>query len=256
MLTTAVLALSLSPDAALEAVFERLAAGGPAAVAFGLGAGVVLGLNPVALPALPAVAAVLSPRLQAARGSFRATLRATPTVTAFVIGMDVPLAVASYFLSWLAIALTRVSVVLGIVTATVLAATGLWLLLRRQSSCATTQQIPLHPADALAYGVVFSVTACSGCAPLLIGLGSAVALVSGLRTAAIVLVFYVIGRTAVLLATAVLGTRLLLRPNGGRVLDVIVGLGLLAAAGYYGYLIATGRISSLLPGEAGSTVLP
>ena len=253
---TAALAVSLSPNAALDAAFERLAAGGAAAVAFGLAAGVVLGLNPVALPALPAVAAVLSPRLQPARGSWRSTLRATPTVAAFVVGMDVPLAVAGYFLSWLAIALTRASVVLGVVTATVLAATGLWLLLRRQSSCTTTKLIPLHPADALAYGVVFSVTACAGCAPLLVGLGSAVALMSGTQTAALVLVFYLIGRTAVLLATAALGTRLLLRPNGGRMLDVVVGLGLLAAAGYYGYLMATGQISALLPGEAGSTVLP
>lgn len=249
------LAVSLSPNAALDAAFERLAAGGAAAGGFGLAAGVVLGLNPVALPALPAVAAVLSPRLEPTRGSWRSTLRATPTVAAFVVGMDVPLAVAGYFLSWLAVALTRASVVLGVVTTTVLAATGLWLLLRKRNSCAATRQIPLHPADALAYGVFFSVSACSGCAPLLISLGSAVALLSGPQTAALVLVTYLIGRTAVLLATAALGTRLLLRPNGGRLLDVVVGLGLLAAAGYYSFLIATGRISSLLPGEPGATLL-
>lgn len=250
------LAGSLSPNGALDAAFERLAAGGPAAALFGLAAGVVLGLNPVALPALPAVAAVLSPRLERSAGTGTPLLRAVPTVAAFVVGMDVPLAVLGYFFASVAVALTRASVVLGVITVVLLSAMGLWLLLRRRDFCARPQKLPLHPADALAYGVAFSVTACSGCAPLLIGLGSAVALVSGPQTAALVLVLYLVGRTGVLLATAALGSRLLLRPSGARVLDVLVGVGLLAAAAYYSYLIATGRISSLLPGEEGSRVLP
>ncbi len=90
---------------------------------------------------------------------------------------------------------------------------------------------------------------------MLITLGSAVALVGGPLTAAVVLLFFFVGRTSVLLVTAVLGGRLLMRPKGGRIFDVLVGLALLAAAGYYGYLVATGRVSSVLPGEPGSMQL-
>ncbi len=112
------------------------------------------------------------------------------------------------------------------------------------------------PMDALAYGVAFSVTACAGCAPVLIGLGSAIALVGGPGTALTVLVFFLAGRTAVLLAAAAFGARLLARPGGVRVFDVLVGVSLLAAAAYYVYLVATGRVSSVLPGEPGATLLP
>lgn len=249
------LAQPLTPGAALDAAFERLAQGGPAAIAFGLAAGVVLGLNPVALPALPAVAGVLSPRMSA-RQPWRSAARATPTIAAFVVGMDVPLAVAGYYLSWLAVALTRASVVLGAVTVAALAGTGCWLLFRRRHECAPRREIPLHPADAVAYGVVFSVTACAGCAPLLVGLGSAVAVVGGPQAAALVLASYLVGRTAVLVTTAVVGSRLLLRARGARLLDALVAGALLAAAAYFAYLIAVGRISSALPGESGSRMLP
>lgn len=160
MLTSPVFASSFSPNAALEAAFTRIADGGWTAVAFGLAAGVILGLSPVALPALPAVAAVVSPTVQHAGGSLRPPLRVVAAVSAFVIGMDVPLAVAGYFLSWLAVVLTRASVVLSLATATVLAVAGLWLLLARRDACTPHRAVPPRPADAFAYGVVFSVTAC------------------------------------------------------------------------------------------------
>lgn len=250
------LAAELSPTAWLDTAFQQLAGGGLSAAAFGVAAGVVLGLNPVALPAVPAVAAVMSPRISQATSKGRAVLRSTPAVAGFVIGMDAPLAVAGYFLSWVATALARASVVLSVITAALLAVTGLWILIRRGDACARPRKIPTHPADAVAYGLVFSVTACSGCAPLLIGLGSAVALLSGPGTAAVVLVAFLAGRTAVLLAAAGLGGRLLLRPGGARLFDTLVGAALLAASGYYLWLVATGQISSVLPGEAGATLLP
>lgn len=243
-----------TPNQLLDAAFAQVAGGGPAAVVFGLLAGVVLSLNPVALPALPAVAAVVSPWMSP--GAPRPVRRAVPVVAAFVVGMDVPLTVAGYFLTFLAVLLARASVVLGLLTAAVLSVVGLRMLLRRPDVCATRRTLPSHPADALAYGVLFSVTACSGCAPLLLGLGSAVALVAGPADAALALLSFLLARTAVLVATAALGGRLLARPSGRRLLDVVVGTGLLAAGGYYAYLVATGRISPVPAGERGATVLP
>jgi cytochrome c biogenesis protein CcdA len=250
------LAVPLSPGAALDAAFEQIAGGELAAVAFGLAAGVVLGLSPVALPALPAVATVLSPTLQPQGALRRELLRAAPRVTAFVVGMDVPLAMLGYLFSAVSVALARASVVLSLVSALLLMIAGLWMLLRRHDACVSTRRLPTHPMDALAYGVAFSVTACSGCAPLLIGLGSAVALVGGPASAGIVLVFFLAGRVSVMLATAALGGRLLVRPGGVRIFDVLVGVSLLGAAAYHTYLVATGRVSAVLPGEPGSTVLP
>lgn len=243
-----------TPNELLDAAFEQVAGGGPAAVVFGLAAGVVLSLNPVALPALPAVAAVVSPWMSP--GAPRPVRRTAPVVGAFVVGMDLPLSVAGYVLTSLAVVLARASVVLSLLAAAVLSLVGLRLLLRRRDGCAPRRTLPTHPADAFAYGVLFSITACSGCAPLLLGLGSAVALVAGPVDAALALGSFLLARTAVLVGTAALGGRLLARPGGGRLLDVVVGTGLLLTGAYYAYLVATGRVSPVLPGERGSTVLP
>lgn len=246
----------LSPDGALDAAFERVADGGLAALAFGLAAGVVLGLSPAALPALPAVATVMSPAARRDGASWRSALRGAPAVASFVVGMDAPLAVAGYFFSSIAVLLSRASVVLSLLTAAVLAAAGVRMLSRASRQCGPRRDVPPHPADAAAYGVVFGVTACSACAPLLIGLGSAVALAAGPAAAALVLASFLVGRTAVLLVAAVLGGRLLRRSGGERAFDRLVGLALLAAAGYYAYLVATGRVSAKPPGTPGSTLLP
>lgn len=198
----------------------------------------------------------MSPKISQATGTGGAALRSTPAIAGFVIGMDAPLAVAGYFLSWLATALTRASVILSLVAAALLAGLGLWMLIRRGDACARPRKIPTHPADAAAYGLVFSVTACAGCAPLLIGMGSAVALLTGPGTAAVVLVAFLIGRTAILVAAAAVGGRLLLRPGGARLFDTLVGAALLAASAYYLWLVVTGRVSAVLPGEPGTTLLP
>ena len=202
------------------------------------------------------MATVLSPKISQSTGRGPAALQSTPAIAGFVIGMDAPLAIAGYFLSWVATALARASVVLALVTATLLAALGLWMLMRRGEVCARASTIPTHPADAVAYGLLFSVTACSGCAPLLIGLGSAVALLTGPATAAVVLVAFLAGRIAILLAAATLGGRLLRRPGGARLFDTLVGAALLTASAYYVWLVATGHVSSGLPGEPGATLLP
>lgn len=251
------LAVPLTPNGVLDALFEQVSGGGLVlAGAFGLAAGVVLGLSPVALPALPAAATVLSPAVRSTEGSRRPLLRSAPTVAAFVVGMDVPLAVAGYSLSVVQVALARTSVVLGAVSAVLLAAAGLYMVVVRPDVCSPRRPLPAHPADALAYGVVFSVTGCAACGPLLVGLGSAVALVATPLGAVLALVLFVTGRTAVLLAAVALGGRLLARPGGSRSFAAVVGVALLVAAGYYAYLLATGRISSVLPGERGATLLP
>ena len=59
------------------------------------------------------------------------------------------------------------------------------------------------------------------------------------------------------LAAAAIGARLL--PDGNVSwlrLDLLVGVLLLAGAAYYAYAIATGAVTTVLPGEPGSTVLP
>lgn len=252
----ALLAQAVSPYGLLDAAFEQVGQGGPWAALFGLAAGAVLGLAPVALPAVPAVAALVSPTLPGGAGRGRAALGSVPRVAAFVVGMDAPLAVAGYLVSEVTTALARASVVLALVTAFLLAAAGLWSLLRRGNACSRPRAVPSHPADAAAYGVVFGLTACSGCAPLLVGLGSAVALAAGPGTAAAVLIAFLAGRTAVLVAAAAAGGRLLARPGGARAFDTVVGVALLAASGYYVWLVATGRVSTVLPGEPGATLLP
>lgn len=114
---------------------------------FRLAAGAVLGLAPVALPAVPAVAALVSPSLRGGARRGRAALGSAPRVAAFVVGMDAPLAVAGYLLSESTTLLAWASVVLALVTA-VLAAAGLWSLLRRGAACSRpgpSRRTPLTP---------------------------------------------------------------------------------------------------------------
>ncbi len=70
---------------------------------------------------------------------------------------------------------------------------------------------------------------------------------------------FVAGRTAVLIATAALGSRLLPAGAGAlpwRRLDTVVGGLFLLAAAYYAWRLLSGGVSTLLPGEPGSGVLP
>lgn len=130
-MTPVLLAGGLSPYGWVDAAFERVGQGGLWAAGVGLAAGAVLGLAPVALLALPAVAAVVSPTLPTGAGRGGAVARSVPRVAGFVVGMDAPLAAAGFFLSEVGTALVRASVVLALVTAVLLAAAGLWSLVRR-----------------------------------------------------------------------------------------------------------------------------
>lgn len=224
----------------IQALLEAIGAGRPLAPVLALLAGVLLGLSPVALPAVPVV-------------------MSGPAVVAFVIGMDGILAVAGYLFFQVAVLLVRGAVVLNLVAAVLLGALGLRLLLRRASLCDQARRLPPRPTEALGAGVLFAVTGCPGCAPIAIGVGAAAALVGGPLLALVIVAAFVAGRAAVLVAAAAFGARLL--PTGTssvswRRLDVVVGCLFIAASMYYAYRMLSGGITTRLPGEPGSNVLP
>jgi cytochrome c biogenesis protein CcdA len=244
----------------IASLLESIGGGSPLAPALALLAGVLLGLSPVALPAVPVAMSVLSPgRVQDGRRSGASWWRSVPTVAAFVVGMDGVLAVAGYLFVQVTVVLARGAVALNLVAAVLLAVLGLRLLLRRTSLCAQADRLPPRPAEALGAGLLFAVSGCPGCAPIAIGVGSAAALTGGPLLALVTVAAFVAGRTAVLLATAALGSRLL--PTGAgalpwRRLDAVVGALFLLAAAYYAWLLLSGAVSTLLPGAPGSGVLP
>lgn len=226
----------------------------------GLAIGVLLTLSPVSLPAIPAVVATVSPgELDADGVRHHLRLReSAPAVFAFVVGMDGMIAVVSYSLVTVAVALARASVALHLLAAALLAVVGLRLLFGQTSLCRRAEGIPLHPSSAFLFGIGFSIAGCPACGPIVVGLASAAALVVTPGAAALVLVAFLIGRTAVLLAVATAGARLL--PSGTDQvrwarLDVLVGLLLLASALFYVWRVVNGDVTTALPGEPGG-VLP
>jgi cytochrome c biogenesis protein CcdA len=241
-------------------LLAQIGAGSPLAPALGLLAGVLLGLSPVALPAVPVVMSALSPGQADDVGQRSTTLRrAAPSVIAFVIGMDGVLALAGYLFVQVTVLLARGAIVLNLVAAVLLAALGLRLLLRRASLCDQARRLPPRPSEALGAGLLFAVSGCPGCAPIAIGVGTSAALVGGPFLALLTIAAFVAGRAAVLLASAALGARLL--PAGTasvpwRRLDVVVGWLFLAASAYYAYRLLSGGVSTRLPGEPGSGLLP
>jgi cytochrome c biogenesis protein CcdA len=241
-------------------LLEAIGAGSPLAPALGLLAGVLLGLSPVALPAVPVVMSALSVGQvdEAGRRSTR-LVRAAPAVVAFVIGMDGVLAVAGYLFVQVTVLLARSAVALNLLAAVLLAALGLRLLLRRASLCDQARRLPPRPSEALAAGLLCAVSGCPGCAPIAIGVGTAAALVGPPVLALLTVAAFVAGRATVLLVTAALGAALL--PAGTdavpwRRLDVVVGWLFLAASAYYAYRLLSGGVSTQLPGSPGSGVLP
>lgn len=246
---------TVTPTELLEGATMQIAAGGTAAPVFGLLAGAILSLSPVALPSVPAVSAVMGPVLGERSSRSGRSHRAALPVAAFVVGMDAPLAILGYLFVGITVAVTRASVVVSGLTALLLAAVGMYVLLNRGQACRPIAAVPPEPWRAFAFGVVFSVTGCPGCAPIVIALGSAAALVGGPATAAVVLTAFLIGRTAVLLAVAAVAGAVL-NAKGARFFDVVIGLGLLVAASYYTYILVTGQVTGLLPGEPGSDLLP
>lgn len=112
---------------------------------------------------------------------------------------------------------------------------------------------------ALLYGVAFSVGGCPGCGPIALGVGSAAALVGGPAYGLLVILMFVAGHAAVLMAAAVVGSRLL--PQGtSRIpwprLDLVVRLLFMLASAYYIFQLATGNVTTKLPGELGIGLLP
>lgn len=241
-------------------LLQGISAGSPLAPGLGLLVGVLLGLSPVALPAVPVVMSALSPGQVDGAGQRRAgVIGAAPAVVAFVIGMDGVLALTGYLFVQVTVLLARGAVVLNLVAAVLLAALGLRLLLRRASLCDQARRLPPRPSEALSAGLLFAVSGCPGCAPIAIGVGTAAALVGPPVLALLTVAAFVAGRTAVLLATAALGARLL--PAGTdavpwRRLDLVVGWLFLAASTYYAYRLLSGGVSTVLPGEPGSGLLP
>ncbi|MEJ7774175.1 MAG: cytochrome c biogenesis protein CcdA [Nocardioidaceae bacterium] len=245
----------MAPAELVEGVIAQVAAGGAGAPVFGLIAGAVLSISPVALPTVPVVSAVMGPALGVnAPGSGRRRRVALP-VAAFVVGMDAPLAVLGYLFVGVTVAVTRASVVVSWLTALLLSGAGLYVLFRRGMACRAAADLPREPWRAFAFGVVFSVTGCPGCAPIVIAVGSAAALVGGPAAAVVVLAAFLVGRAVVLLALSVVAGAVL-TARGARFFDVAIGLGLLLAAGYYAYTIVTGQVTALVSGERGSGVLP
>jgi cytochrome c biogenesis protein CcdA len=219
-----------------------------------------LSVSPVALPSLPAVVALLSPGHLGVSGQrIRLPMGAAfPAVLAFVVGMDGVFAVAGYLFTEVTVALIRAAVVLHILAAVVLGGLGLRLVLRKATLCNRARAIPLQPGRAFLYGMVFSVSGCPACGPIAVGLGSLAALTGGPLYAVLTMTLFVLGRAAVLLAAAGLGARLL--PTGEAVrwarLDLVVGVAFLVASGYYVYRLLHGDVTTAVPGEPGSGVLP
>lgn len=223
-------------------------------------AGALLSVSPVALPSLPVVVSAVAPASRPATDAVPAEpvrwplLRAVPAVFAFVAGMDGVLGVAAMAIVELAEFLTRAAIVLHLVSAVLLAAAGLRLLLRRTSLCRRAGALPPAPSEAFVFGMVFAVTGCPACGPIAIGVGTAAAAVAGPGLAFGVLAAFLVGRAVVLLAAAAAGARLV--PDGAdpalwRRLDLAVGALFVAGAGYYLFRVLSGAVITALPGEPG-----
>ena len=245
----------------IDTLIARLSEGTVFAPLLAFWVGVLLSLSPIALPSLSVVVSALAPgRVDTdGRRQFPALVRAAPSVVAFVVGMDGILGLAGYFVVEITEALTRASVALHLFAAALLGVIGLRLLLRRSSLCHRAGALPPTPGKALVFGAVFSVGGCPACGPIVISLGAATALVAGPLYALVVLSAFVTGRAFTLLATAGLGARLL--PAGTdripwRRLDVLVGALFVLGAAYYLYRVVNGDVTTVLPGEPGSGLLP
>ncbi len=134
---------------------------------------------------------------------------------------------------------------------------GAQLVFGRGSLCSRANATPPTPGRAFTFGMLFSVTGCPGCDPIVVGLSSATALLAGPLPALLALAAFVLGRSLVLVTAASLGSRLLptARDLTWRRLDLLVGLLFLVAGGYYLYRVRAGDVTTLLPGEPGSGLL-
>lgn len=245
----------------IDRLLAALADGSVVAPVGGLLVGVLLSLSPLSLPGLAAAVATFGPGQVTADGvRDRLPLsRVVPVVVAFVLGMDGVLAVLGYVFVEVTVAFTRASLALHVLAAALLAIAGLRLLAARHSLCSRAQAIPPRPAHAFVFGLVFSATGCPGCGPIVIGLATSATLLAGPLPALLALASFVAGRSLVLVVAGRLGSHVLPFGDAGvkwRRLDVVAGLLFTVAAGYYLYRVAAGDVSTLLPGEPGSGLLP
>ncbi|MGH2760588.1 MAG: cytochrome c biogenesis protein CcdA [Actinomycetota bacterium] len=245
----------------INGLLERLGEASLLAPGVAFLVGAMLGLSPIAWPSVPAVVSFMSPGQVDSSGQRLALplARAFPVVLAFVVGMNGVVSLIGYAFVEVTVALSRVSVVLHIVSAAVMGGVGLLLLTRRTSLCNRAYTLPPRPLQAFAFGIVFSVSGCPGCLSVSLGLGAASAVIGGLGYAVVIIGAFVLGQTAVLMTAAGVGSRLL--PRGTKAipwhrLDILVGLLFLAAAAYYVYRLVNGEVFTKLPGERGSGILP
>lgn len=245
----------------MDSLIEMLADGSAAGPLLGFAVGVLLGLSPIALPTIPAVMGVLAPGRLDEGGVRRplSSLRVFPSVFAFTFGMNGVIGVIGYIFASVTIALARSAIVLNVLAAVILGLVGLGLLTRKTSLCKRATAIPPKPLPALFYGIAFSVGGCPGCGPIALGVGSAAALVAGPLYGLLVVFTFVAGHATVLMLAATVGARLL--PYGtSRVpwtmLDLLVGVMFVLASAYYVFRLINGDVTTTLPGEPGSKLLP
>lgn len=245
----------------IDTMLERLAEGHTMAPLLGVAIGMLLGLSPLALPMVPAVVATVSPGRIDHEGVRRRLplMRLAPSIIAFTAGMNGVLGLIGALFATITIALTRASIVLHLFAAALMGILGLRLLLRRTSLCERARGIPPRPGQAFLYGVAFSVGGCPACGPIALSVGSAAAIFGGPLSGMLTVAGFVLGHALVLIAAAGVGARLL--PSGTRHvpwlrLDVVVGLLFLAASAFYLYRVINGDVSTKLPGEPGSGLLP
>lgn len=245
----------------INGLLERLSEASVVAPLVAFAVGSVLGLSPIAWPTVPAVLSFMAPGQMDSSGKRVALpwVRTFPVVLAFVVGMNGVVSLVGYVFVEVTVALARASVVLHVVSAALMGGVGLMLVTRRTSLCNRAYTLPPKPLQALAFGIVFSVSGCPGCISVALGVGAASAVIGGLGYALLIIGAFILGHTAVLLAAAGVGSRLLPRGTSAipwNRLDLLVGLLFLAAAAYYVYRLANGEVLTKLPGERGSGLLP
>lgn len=239
----------------LDAVLDQIPDAALLAPLLALLAGALLTVSPIALPSVPVVVSAVAPGAITDEGRrTEPLLRSAPSVFAFVAGMDGLLGVFGAVIIELSDFLTRAGIVLHLTSAALLATLGLRLLLRRASLCQRAGTLPPHPAEAFTFGVFFGVAGCPACAPIAIGVGAAAGIVAGPGIAFAVIVAFVVGRAASLIAIAAVGARFLPTDtdrSGWRRVDLVIGWVFLAIAAYYLWRVLSGVVVTSLPGEPG-----
>lgn len=226
----------------------------------GLLVGVLLGLSPLALPSIPAVmAAVGASSATPDRGAGVVPFgRTVPSIVAFTAGLNGVMGLLGYAFVSVTVLLARSAVVVHVVAAVTMVGVAGYLLTRRRGACARLRTIPFTPGAAFVYGVGFSVGGCPGCGPVALGVGSAAAALSGPAVGLLTVAAFIAGHAAVLIGAAWIGRRVTrpLTSTAWLRLGRLVGVLLLIAGSYYAFRVLSGEVTTMLPGEPGSGLLP